>query len=670
VLVLSEGLWRSAFGADSAIVGKSIPLDGRPHTVIGVMPGSFDPTQSGEGAWKPAGYTAEQLALHDEHGLTIVGRLRPGVTMASAQRELDGIAKQMEIEYPLTNKTSGVALRGHADTIIGNFRDRLLLLLSAVVCVLLIACVNVANLLLARGSARSKELAIRTAIGAGRSRIIRQLLTESLVLAVVSAAVGLALAWAGVHMLLASAPGGIPRLAETRIDGLVLAFTLGLALMSSLIFGLVPAMRLAGGSLQAALREGGRTAIASARDKTRATLVAMEVAIALTLLIGAGLLIRSAINLNRVDPGFDPKGVLTARIALRASPPGTTDDAAALETEQTFTRMYQELRARPGVGAAAIVSQVPAGPGGGSNGLIPEGKAASIENAIDAQRRVVTPGYLSVMGIKLLAGRDINEQDIRGGVRVVVVSASLAKAAWGDENPIGKRISCCEGTPDDPRYKTVVGVAADVRSFGPAAPIRNEFYVPMTQIPPIAWRWNNRAMTLVARAKTGDAGSMTPVIRSAVAAVDPQLPVFNVFSMEDRLRLTIAQSRFHLILLSTLGVVGMLLAAAGIYSVIAYFVTLRTHEIGVRMALGANSGDVIRLLTFQGLRPVILGALLGTVGSAWATRLLSGSLFGVGATDPTTFAAVTALLLAVAVVAILIPARRATSVDPTMALHG
>jgi predicted permease len=283
---------------------------------------------------------------------------------------------------------------------------------------------------------------------------------------------------------------------------------------------------------------------------------------------------------------------------------------------------------------------------------------------------MVTPGYLAAMGIPLIKGRDINASDVKGGLRVMVVSAALAKSLWPNQDPIGKRVSCCEGDDNDRRYKTVIGVAGDVRTAGPAQDSRPEFYIPMVQAPPIAWHWVNRTMTLVARAKNGDGASIASSVRSAVKSVDPTLPVWSVFTIGDRIRASMAESRFHLMLLVTLGVVGLLLAAAGIYSVISYFVALRTHEIGVRMALGASARDVVQLLTLQGLRPVVGGAIIGSVLALWATRLLSGSLRGVQPTDPVTFIAVTGVLLLVALLAILIPARRATSVDPTMALHG
>ncbi|HEX3866191.1 MAG TPA: ABC transporter permease, partial [Gemmatimonadaceae bacterium] len=523
VVVLSDGCWRRLFGADRSVVGRSISLDGHPSTIIGVMPPDFDPTDSHEDVWTPIVLTSAQRADHDNHDLMLIGRLAPGVTIAAAQQEMNGIAKTMAADYPKTNATVGVRIAPLEQTIIGDYRTKLFVLLGAVACVLLIACGNVANLLLARGSARAKELAIRAAIGAGRARILRQLLTESLVLAFTAAAAGLGLAWLGTQVLLRAAPDSIPRLSSTHIDGRVLVFALALAVVSGFVFGLVPALRAAGGDVHGPLREGGRTAIATARDRVRAALVAAEVAIALTLLVGAGLLIRSAVYLNRLSPGFEPHGVLSARVGLR---PSSTGDNPAL-IEQTFERMLMELRARPGVASAALASQVPLGAGGSSNGLVPEGRALDIANAVDARMRIATPAYLKTMRIPVLSGRDFFESDIAGATRVMIVSATLAKALWPNQDPLGKRVACCEGLPSEPRWKTVVGVAGDVHSGGPTQEVRPEFYLPLRQAPAESWSWINRTMTVAVRAQNGDAEAMTPVVRGAVKAIDPTLPVFD-----------------------------------------------------------------------------------------------------------------------------------------------
>ena len=666
VVVLSDGLWRRSYGADLGIVGRKVTVNGAAASVIGVMPATFDPTDSHEQLWMPAAYTPERLAFHDEHYLTVIGRLKPGITIAAAQQEMSLIARRMSDEYPTTNADNTSRVEPLGGTLIGAYRSRLFVLLGAVSCVLLIACVNVANLLLARGATRATELAIRSAIGAGRSRIVRQLLTESLVLALAAAAAGIGLAWVGVRVLVAAAPANIPRLANTRIDGWVLLFALAVAVASSVLFGLMPALKASRGNLEAVLREGGRQGAVAPRDRVRSALVAGEVAIALTLLVAAGLLIRSAVYLNHLSPGFDPAGILSARVALRP----TEYKQGADEAEQTFTRILDAVRSAPGVKAAALTSQAPMGPGGGSNGIVPEGKTPDIRNAVDAQLRMVTPGYLSMMRIPLVAGREIEQTDLREAPRVAVISEALAKALWPGQNAVGKRFACCEGSPADPRWKTVVGVAADVRSGGPTRDVQPEFYLPMTQVPVEAWSWVGRTMTIVARSSNGFGASLTPGIRAAIKSVDASVPVYSVSTMDQSIARSLAEQRFHLMLLVTLGAVALLLAAAGIYSVISFIVALRTHEIGVRLALGATGRDVIRLLTRQGLRPVVAGALVGAVLSVWATRLLRGSVYGVQTSDPVTLAAGVAVLLTAALLAIAIPARRATRVDPTTALHG
>ena len=667
VVVLSEGYWRRALAADPAVLGHTLELNGATYTIVGVMPAQFDPTDSQEQLWVPLALTTAQRADHDNRSLTVVARRRPGVSLAAAQREMDAISQRLAANFPQTNAVATGLIRDFSTTIVGDYRTRLFVLLGAVGCVLLIACGNVANLLLARGSSRGKEIAVRSAIGAGRGRIVRQLLTESLVLSLLATVLGVGLAWVGIRLLVGAAPDGIPRLAEARIDGGVLAFALFISLISSLVFGLVPALRAVRPNLQLALREGGRFAIATARDRVRMMLIVAEVAVAITLLAGAGLLIRSAVYLDRVDPGFVPRGVLAARIAM----PPVGDSASASLRSHEFERILAEVRARPGVGAAALTSSVPFAAGGNtSNGLVPEGRSTDQANRIDSRIRIVTPGYFATMGIRLLRGHDFTATDVRGGNRVMVISEALAKRAWPNENPIGKRVRCCEGSPTDPMWKTVIGVAADVRSGGPAADIYPEFYLPLEQMPLEAWSWINSSLSVTARAATGDAASLAPVVRSAVQSVDPTLPVFRVVTLDDALRQTLAESRFHLLLLAALGAIGLLLAAAGIYSVISYFVALRGPEIGVRVALGATPGNVVRMLTWQGLRPVLAGAALGIGVAMWAGKLLRGSLFGVQPNDPITMVLVAGALVAVALVAILVPARRALAVDPSAALHG
>ena len=682
VVVLSHGLWEQRFAGNSAAIGQTMRINGRPHVIIGVMPAGFDPALAGEQLWTPIAFTPERRAIYDEHYLDVFGRLAPGVSPAQAQREMDVIALVQRSKMPLHNQGRGAAVARLQQFVVGDFRQRLFVMLGAVSLVMLIACGNVANLLLARGAARSKEIAIRSAIGAGRGRIVRQLLTESVVLGVTGAAGGLLLAWWLGRVLVAEAPPGIPRLDQTRIDGWVLFFALTAAIMSALIFGIVPALRAGRRDLLSTLREGGRTLAGATRDRVRGVLVVAEVALSLTLLVGAGLLIRSAFHLHRLDAGFDTRGLVAARVAL---PPRAYREGAA-ETALTFERIVEELRASPAVRSAAVTSQAPMGPGGNSNGLLPEGRALEPANLIEARLRIVSPGYFGTMGIRLLRGRDFSADDVREAPLVMVVSEELARRAWPKESPIGKRIMCCEGGPDDPRLKTIVGVVGDVRWRGMTQDATPEFYLPMRQIPAEAWSWTRRTMTVVARARASTAtafaaegregaevaqratADVSTAIRGAVKAVEPTVPVFSIMTFAEARRASTATTRFHTLLLVYLGAVGLLLAATGIYSVIAYFVSLRTHEIGVRIALGASSGDVLRLMTWQGIRPVLVGVAVGAVGAFWATRLLRGSLHGVSETDPATFAAVAGLLIVVSLIATLIPARRATLVDPTRAL--
>jgi predicted permease len=663
VVVLSHGLWTSRFAADRGILGRQIQLSSRPYTVVGVMPETFDPSLSGEALWVPMAWTAERKAFHDEHHNFVVARLKAGISREQAQAEMTTIARVGAERYPKDNAGRSARVQPLPDVLIGDFRQRLLVTLGAVSFVLLIACGNVANLLLVRATSRQKEIALRAALGAGRGRIVRQLLTESAVLALVGAATGVTIAWFGVRALVASAPPGIPRLEQTRMDPIVLAFALGVALLSSLLFGLAPALRAVRGNIQATLREAGR-GIGTARDALRTGLVVGEVTLAFTLLVGAGLLVRSALYLQNVNPGFDPEGVLVARVSLPAATYREPDHAA-----RTFQQIVSRLQATPGVRAASVVSLAPLGPGGGSNGLVPEGRSPmDPESRINSQRRIITPRYFEAMGVQLKRGRLFTDRDIAGAPRVMIVSEELARQAWPGQDPIGKRMICCEGTPDDPRWKTIVGVAGDVRSRGPTVDVTPEFYLPIEQVPAEAWDWIQRAMTIVVRSSGSDPASLAAPLRAAVREVDPSLPVYGLTTMTDALHGSFAQARFNTLLLTLLGAIGLVLAAVGIYGVVAYFVSLRTHEIGVRVALGAQPADVVRLMAWQGTRPILIGMVLGLLAAVATTRLLQNSVYGVSVTDPVTMIAVAMALGIVGLLATVIPARRATRVDPVRAL--
>ena len=658
--VLSHPLWAARLGADPAIVGKTIHLSNQAYRVVGVMPERFDPTASHEDLWLPLVFTPAQRAQHDEHYLSVIGLLRPGTSAQAAQAELGVGMRRLPPRFPQENAgRKSVRVASLSSYVLGDVPRRLYILLGAVGLVVLIACANVASLLLARGAVRQNELAVRAAIGAGRRRLVRQLLTESAVLGLAAGTLGIGLAYALLKLFLGLAPPGIPRLEETRIDGGVLLFAALLSLAASLLCGVVPALRAARQSPQTLLR-GGMASAGASRDRLRHVLVAGETALALTLLVGAGLLIRSALHLEHLPPGFDPSGVLTAVVGLPR-----TAYPQPRSVEQAFEQIVARLEKRPGVRAAAAGSGVPLSAYGGNNGLLPEGRAYSAENLIDASFHLVMPRYLETLSIPLLAGRTFNAGDRAGGDRVIVVSHALARRAWGDANPIGKRIACCEDAPES-RFKTVVGVVGDVRSRGPAGAVRPEFYLPMAQAPTDAWSWLQRTANLVVRGNS--TAALATALRGAVHEVDPTLPVA-VVELEDAIHQSFAEQRFQTALLLGLGLLGLLLAIVGIYGVVAYFVIHRTREIGIRLALGASRSRIVRHLAIEGALPLASGLLLGAAGALAATRWLEGSLYGVTASDPATFAVVVVILGATGWIAILLPALRATRIDPTRAIQ-
>jgi len=662
VVVLSDALWRTRFGADPRIVGKTVQLNGRPRTVIGVMPPSFDPTTAGEQLWVPAAFTPERKAQHDQHHNSVFGLLEPGASAARAQIQLNAVQQELNARYPNHNGTRTVSVRPFDEAVVGDYRQRLFVTLGAVGFVLLIACANVANLLLARGAARAKELAVRTALGASGGRIVRQLLAESLVLGLASAGIGLAFAYAGIKVLIAAAPPGIPRLGQTHVDFAVLLFTLTLALVSSVVFGLVPALRASRQDLQSTLREGGRGA-GVARDRVRQALVVAEVALACTLLAGATLLVRSALYLQQLKPGFDPRGLVTARVTL--PPVKYEDPALAL---QAFHALDEQLVSLPDLRSVSLGSTAPLVGGDFTHGIVVEGQPATdLEHTIQAASRFVVPGYVATVRIPLVRGRDFTSADVGGAERVAIVSEAFAARAWPNADPIGRRFTCCDSRAGDPRWKTVIGVVGDMRADGPTAGLQPQFYLPLDQMPDEAWGWTGRSMTVVARVDDDDASREAiamAAIRDAVRRVDPGIPVSRMRPMRDLVRGSMAESRFNTLLLGILGAVGLVLAMVGIYGVVSYLVAQRTMEMGVRMALGATPENVVRLLALQGARPVLLGIGVGTVLAFVAMRVLRTAVYGVSLTDPTSLVGAAGMLFLAGLVAALVPAWRATRVDP------
>ena len=654
-VVLSEGLWRSRFAGDSAILGHSITINVTPYTVLGVMPAKFDPTLSGEALWIPAAFTPAERAQHDEHFLTVVGLLAPTTTVDAAGRDIRQAAAVLAARYPQDDAQRSATVYPLSQFLIGNWRDQLWFVLGAVSLVFLIACVNVANLLLARSSVRAREIAIRAAIGAGRGRLVRQMLTEGAVMSLLASALGVALAAVLIRVLVAAAPAGvIPRLEQTHINVDVLGFALAVAAIATITSGLVPALRLARQDPHETLRGEGRGIGAGrSRERLRSALVTIEVTLALMLLVGSGLLVRSALELQRVPEGFDMAGLSAATVTL---PPTTYRDPTSVR--HAFEQIAQQV---------TLVSRGPLAGAGSNNGLIPEGRPIRLESAIQSSMRIVSPDYFATMRIPIPRGRAFTAQDVRGANRVAIVSQRFADLAWPGQDPVGRRFVCCEGSPTDPMWKTVVGVAGDVRSSGPAGQIDPEFYLPIDQTPDEAWKWIGQSMTMIVRGPS--ASTASSAMRAAVRGLDPTLPVSNIQTTDQAFRTALAPARFNALLLGALAGIGLMLSAAGIFGVIAYFVALRTHEIGVRRALGATSNDVLWLMTRQGLEPVLLGLSLGTVASLLSARLLRSALYGVTAWDPLTFGVVGLILGGVAVAAILVPARRVTRIEPTRALQ-
>ena len=661
VVVLSHRLWRERFGGDPRMIGRDVRLNGLVHTVIGVMPAAFDLRATDARLWVPLALTPEQTTNYGDSYLRLMGRLRPGVSPAAAQAEVAALAKRLETVDARANLGKGARIELFLDNLLGAYRRRLLILLGAVACVLLIACVNVANLLLARGAARSREIAIRAALGAGRGRIVRQLLTESLVLRLGGAVAGAGLAHLGLRGLVAISPAGVPRLQEAGIDTLALAFALGLGLVASLLAGLVPALRTARPDLQTMLKEGGRSVgTGSPRDRVRTGLLVAEVALALMLLAGAGLLIRSALQLQQVELGFDPTGVMTAQLSLpRADYPEADKAVAAVQGVVT------EVGQIAGVESAAAVSIIPLTRNDTSSTLEIEGHPRPVEQRISSSTRVISPGYFRTMRIPILKGRDFTAADRQGASGVVAVSPALARLAWPGEDPIGKRLAWSVDSETGPDWKQVVALVGNVRQRDVMEDMRPTLYIPLPQAN--LWGEGDIEMAVVARTAHDPSGLAGPV-RQAVLGVDPRLPVFAVATLDEIRAAAVATTRFNMLLLTALGIIGLVLAAVGIYGVISWFVNQRTQEIGLRMALGATEGRVLALVAWQAMRPVIVGLAVGLAGALAATRALASLLFGVTASDPATFAGVLVVLAAAALLASWLPARRASRVEPTRAL--
>jgi putative ABC transport system permease protein len=664
IAVLSHGFWQRRLGGDPRVVGRTLMLNGLPHTVIGVLPAGFEwHIRKRSSTGRPAEiWTVLPMPAPGQPGsigrfLSVVARLKPGVPLGAAGAEMKAIAARLEIEDPEHDKGCTSEILPLREQLVGNVRPSLLILLGAVGFVLLIACANVANLLLSRAAAREKEIVLRTALGARRIRVVRQLLAESLLLAGLGSLLGLVFAWWGLRALVAISPRDLVDLQGVGLDLPVLALTLIVSLATGLLFGLAPALESTRLNLGDALKEGGKGAAGqdTRSRRLRGALVIAEVALALVLLAGAGLLVKSFFRLQAIDTGFDTGNVLT--MVLRLPDGKYTEDRQIVEF---FREATTRIRTLPGVRSAGAVNFLPlyGGPGSATDFTVEGRPAPPPGQTLGTSVRVADPGYFGAMGIPLLRGRNFTDAEAREARHVVLVSASMARQHFAGENPIGKRISV--DMFENPVPAEIVGIVGDVRYDSLTDEAQPTVYFPPSEL---AYPF----MTLVVRTD-GDPADMAPAVRRELRAIDPDQPVSDVRTMDQVMSDTVGRARFNTLLLGLFAAMATLLAAVGIFGVMSYSVTLRTREIGLRMALGAPQSQVLKLILKQGLVLTLAGIGVGLAGALALTRLLSGLLFGVGSTDPATFTAIVLLLTFVSMIACYIPARRATRVDPLIAL--
>ena len=662
VAVISHGLWERVFGADPGVVGSRVQIDGAPTTITGVMPAGFDIEDAGVDVWVPV-----QIGLHptnrSSHYLRLVARLAPGVSLEQARTEMRGLVAGWRDAVPAghvpTPDVHPIRMRGLQETMTGGVRTALLLLLGAVGLVLLIAVANVGNLLLARSEGRRREVAVRVAIGAGRGRLVRQFLTEALVLAGVGGALGLLLGYVGLPLLLATSPDSIPRAGEIGLDGRVVLFTLGVSLLAGLLFGMAPLLHLTGSSMAVSLKEGAQRATATAaRQRLRRVLVVAEIALAVMLVIGAGLLIRSFETLQRVDPGFDPHDLLTFQLYL---PESRYPDAGAAST--FYASLLDRIESLPGVRSAAAMSGLPPLRSVNANDTDFEDVERTPDRPFNVDYYQTVQGdYFGTMGIPIVEGRGFELGDDASGPPVLLVNEALARLYYPDQSPIGRRMR----PSGAPMWLTIVGVVRDVKQGGLAEATGTELYLNNPQV--AAAGVAQRTMNVVVRTSRPPL-SLAGEVRAAVRDLDPALPLAQLQTMEQNVATTIRRPRFVTLLLGIFAALALVLAAVGTYGVLSYTVAERNHEIGIRMAVGAQAGHVLGMVLRSGLALAGTGLVLGVLAAVGATRLMRSLLFGVSATDTTTFVAAPIVLAVIAVAACIIPATRATKVDPVDALR-
>jgi len=658
-VMLSWACWQQHFGGDAAVVGRTIILSGNPYTVVGVMPAKFSfPVQAQPAeVWLSPARDAERkgegaiMVSRGYHGWRVVGRLKGGATIEQAQAESDVVASNLASQFPEANKDMGVKIMPLLESLVGNLRLTLLLLLGTVSVVLLIACSNVANLLLERAVSRKREISVRLALGASRGRIVRQLMTESLMLALAGGALGLVLANWGTKLIVSLSPEGITRINEAHFDVRVFVFTAAVSLLTGVIFGLAPGLSASRLGLAEALKEGGRN---SSSGRARNLLVVGEVALALVLLVGAGLLVRTLVRLQNVPLGFDPRNVLTMTVAK--SPASGPE-----ETGEFFRQLTERIKALPGVADTSVTWQLPLSGASASTSLNVEGQPDDPGNIPMGVIHSAGPGYFRTMGIPLLKGRDFTDEDDLKHKPVIIVNDTLAKKFFPDGDAIGKHILPGFSTAGKYLMREIVGVVGDVKHQGLRSNAVSEFYFAQAQMPVTS-------LTLVVRTN-GDPHALIGAVRNEVQAMDANAPVYGVLTAEEYLSRSVASPRFNMTLLASFAGVALVLTAVGLYGVISFSVSQSTRELGIRIALGAQGGDVLRLVMGQGMMLTLVGVMLGLAAAYGLTRVMTALLFGVGATDSTSFTVAPLLLVAVAALACYVPARRAMKVDPLVALR-
>jgi putative ABC transport system permease protein len=661
VIVLGHGLWQRRFGSDPDIVGKNVYLNARPYNVVGVMGADFQPLPPslvdpvGQ-FYRPVAEAYDDSQRSARH-LRAIARLKPGVTVEQARSEMNVIAQRLEQQHPETNKNTGAYVVSITDEIVGGIRPTLFMIFGAVIFVLLVACANVANLLLARSTVRHKEITIRTAIGAARGQLVRQLLTESLVLAFLGGALGLLLAFWGTDLVATAGSKINPMFGDIRVDLRVLGFTFGISIITGLVFGLAPALQISKPNLVESLKEGGRgSGPSSSRNRLRSALVVSEIAMTLILLVCAGLLIRTVTRLRGVDTGFNVKNVLTMTLGLPAAKYPKPENYVAFNQQVT-----ERIAALPGVRAVGTTSVMPLSSNFDGRGLVVEDQPRTRGEEITVDLYVTTPGYLRAMEIDTLKGRSIGEEDTVDSEKIALINATMASRLWPKQDPLGKRIKFPGSDKNPQPWRTVVGVVSDVAQYALDKEPPMQMYLPHSQFP--------TSFNSIVVKTEGDPMAMTNLVRREILAVDKDQAVFNVTTLEELRGESILIRKFFMLLLLVFAGLALTLAAVGIYGVMSYVASQRTHEIGIRMALGAQASDVLKLLIGGGMALAFIGVAAGLAGAFALTRVMAGLLFGVSATDMLTFVSVSVGLIVVALLACYIPARRATKVDPLVALR-